>query len=129
MSATLISVVITPNITNTAVPAGISAGGISAVVTDSTGAAQAAQVLTSAPYALTTSLPLSADGVTVAASVVYTSLDSTGAPISAPGNPSASIALTLTEPSFPLATGATMVLTPAAAAANPAVAAAAKKLK
>ena len=127
MSGTLVSVVITPSITNTALPTGITAGGISAVVTDSTGAAQPAQVLTSAPYALTTSLPVSADGITVAASVVYTSLDSTGAPIVATGNPSASISLTLTEPSFPLATGATMVLTPASAAANPAVAAAAKK--
>lgn len=127
MSATLVSVVITPNITNTALPAGITAGGISAVVTDSTGAAQPAQVLTSAPYALTTSLPVSSDGITVSASVEYTSLDSTGAPIVATGNPSSSIALTLTEPSFPLATGASMVLTPASAAANPAVAAAAKK--
>jgi hypothetical protein len=127
VSATLVSVVITPSIVNTAVPAGITAGAISAVVTDSTGAAQPAQTLTAAPYALTTSLPVSSDGITVAASVVYTSLDSTGTAIVAPGNPSASIALTLTEPSFPLATGATMVLTPAAAAANPAVAAAAKK--
>jgi hypothetical protein len=127
MSATLVSVIITPNIVNTALPAGISAGGLSAVVTDSTGAAQAAQVLASAPFALTTSLPISADGVTVAASVVYTSLDSTGAAIVAPGNPSTSIALTLTEPAFPLATGATMVLTPAAIIANPAVAAAAKR--
>jgi hypothetical protein len=129
MSATLVSVIITPNIVNTAVPAGITPGALSAVVTDSTGAAQPAQQLTSAPYALTTSLPISADGVTVAASVVYTSLDSNGNPISAPGNPSASIALTLTEPSFPLATGATMVLTPASATANPAVAAAAKKAR
>jgi len=127
MSGTLVSVVITPNITNTPVPAGITAGALSAVVTDSTGAAQPAQALTSAPYALTTSLPLSADGITVSASVVYTSLDSNGNPISAPGNPSASIPLTLTEPSFPLATGASMVLTAASAAANPAVAAAAKK--
>jgi hypothetical protein len=132
MSATLVSVIIQAAVTQTALPAGISAGNVSAVVTDSTGAAQPAVTLTgseSPPFSLTTSLPVSADGITVSASVVYTSLDSTGTAIVATGNPSASIALTLTEPAFPLATGATMTLTPAAAAANPAIAAAAKKAK
>jgi hypothetical protein len=128
MSATLAQVLITLASTNTALPVGVTAGSTSVVVTDSTGAAQAAVVIPAgSPLSLTTSLPISADGITVAASIVATSLDSNGTAIVATGNPSASIALTLTEPSFPLVTGATMSLTPAGAAAHPAVAAAVRK--
>ena len=127
MSATLISVLITAGTAQVAAPTGITPGVLSAVVTDSTGAAQPAVSLTGAPYSFTTSLPLSADGITVAASVVFTALDSTGTPVVVPGNPSASIPLTLTEPSITIGTSATMTLTPAAAAANPAVVAAIKK--
>ena len=120
MAASLAQVLITLTTSNLPVPAGITAGPLSAVVTDSTGAAQPAVSIPAAgPYNFTTSLPVSSDGVTVSASLVVTSTDSTGAPIVAPGNPSAPIALTLTEATFALATGATMVLTPAAAAANP----------
>jgi hypothetical protein len=127
MSATLVQVLITLTSSKAPLPSGLTSGGQSIVVTDSTGAAQPAVIVPAAPYIVTTSLPLSADGVTVAASVVATAIDSTGAPISAPGNPGPSISLTLTEPSFDLpGTTATMVLTPAAATANPAVAAAVK---
>jgi hypothetical protein len=133
MSATLVQVLITLGVTNTPLPAGITNGSISAVVTDSTGAAQPAVSLTgieTPPYSFTTSLPLSADGVTVACSVVATDLDSNGTPIAVPGNPTAAIQLTATEPSFNAANGtATMSLTPAAAAANPAVVAAIKAKK
>lgn len=130
MSATLVQVLIALGTAKTPLPSGITAGGMSTVVTDSTGAAQPAVVLTGSetpPYSFTTSLPLSSDGVTVAATVVATSLDSTGAAIAVSGNPSPAITLTLTEPSFALVTGATMTLTPSAAAANPSVAAAIKK--
>jgi len=128
MSATLAQVLITLASVQAPLPAGISAGAVSAVVTDSTGAAQPAVLIpVGAPMSFTTSLPISADGLTVSASVVATSFDSNGTPIVAAGNPSAPIALTLTEPAFSLVTGATMVLTPAAAAANPALAAAVKK--
>jgi hypothetical protein len=130
MSATLVQVVITVGTAKVPVPSGITPAGLSVVVTDSTGVAQAAVVLTgseSPPYSFTTSLPLSADGLTVSASIVGTALDSTGAAVVATGNPSASVALTLTEPSVVLLSTATMVLTPAAVAAHPAVAAAIKK--
>jgi hypothetical protein len=128
MASSLAQVLITLTTSQLPVPAGITAGPLSAVVTDSTGAAQpAVSIPATGPYSFTTTLPVSADGVTVSASLVMTSTDSTGAPIVAPGNPSAAIALTLTEATFALATGATMVLTPAGAAANPNLAAAAKR--
>lgn len=130
MSATLAQVLITITPVKAPLPAGISAGVLSVVVTDSTGASQPAVALTGSetpPFSFITSLPISSDGVTVAASIVETALDSTGTPIVYPGNPSAPIALTLTEPSFNAPGAATMSLTPAAAAANPAVAAAVKK--
>jgi hypothetical protein len=133
MSATLAQVLITIGVAQTVLPAGITAGSMSAVVTDSTGAAQPAVTLTGSetpPYSFTASLPISSDGVTVAASVVATALDSNGNAISVPGNPSAPISLTLTEPSFNAPNGtATMALTPAAAAANPAIVAALKAKK
>jgi hypothetical protein len=126
MSATLAQVLITLATVKTPLPAGIQAGSLSVVVTDSAGAAQPAVAIPApGPYSLTTSLPISSDGVTVAASVQATALDSTGAPIGAPGPV---IPLTLTEPSFDApGSTATMTLTPAAAAANPAVAAAVRK--
>lgn len=128
MSASLAQVLITLATIKAPLPSGITAGGLSVVVTDSTGAAQPAVITPAAPYTVTTSLPISSDGVTVTASVVATAIDSTGAPISAPGNPGPSISLTLTEPAFDLpGSTATMVLTPAAAAANPALVAALKK--
>jgi len=130
MSATLAQVLITVGSVKAPLPAGITAGVLSAVVTDSTGAAQAAVSLTGSetpPFSFTTSLPISADGVTVAATLVATALDATGALIVAPGNPGPSIPLTLTEPAFNApGTTASMTLTPAAAAANPALAAAVK---
>jgi hypothetical protein len=130
MAATLAQVLITITPVKAPLPAGITAGVLSVVVTDSTGAAQPAVALTgseSPPFSFTTSLPISADGVTVSASIVETALDSTGTPVVYPGNPSASIPLTLTEPAFNAPGTATMTLTPAAVAANPGVAAAIKK--
>jgi hypothetical protein len=130
MSTPLAQVLITITPVKTALPAGISAGVLSVVVTDSTGAAQPAVSLTgteSPPFSFTTSLPISADGVTVSATLVETALDSTGTPIAVAGNPSSPIPLTLTEPSFNAPGPATMTLTPAAAVANPALAAAIKK--
>jgi hypothetical protein len=130
MSANLAQVLITLATSKAALPAGLASGGLSIVVTDSTGAPQPAVVVPAAPYTVTTSLPISSDGVTVAASVVATAIDSTGAPIAAPGNPGPTISLTLTEPAFDLpGSTATMVLTPGAAAANPALAAAVKKVR
>jgi hypothetical protein len=122
MSSNLVQVLITITPIKQPLPAGITAGVLSVVVTDSTGAAQPAVSLTGSenpPFSFTTSLPLSADGVTVAASIVETALDSTGTPISFPGNPGAPVQLTLTEPQFNAPGSATMTLTPAAAAANP----------
>jgi hypothetical protein len=130
MSTQLAQVLITITPVKAPLPAGITAGVLSAVVTDSTGTAQPAVSLTGSenpPFSFTTSLPISADGVTVAASIVQTALDSTGTPVAFPGNPSPSIALTLTEPTFNAPGTVTMSLTPAAAAANPSVAAAVKK--
>jgi hypothetical protein len=130
MSASLAQVLFTIVPVKTALPAGIAAGALSVVVTDSTGAAQAAVSLTgseSPPFTFTTSLPISADGVTVSASVVQTALDSTGTAIVAPGNPSAATTVTLTEPTFNAPGSVAMTLTPAAAASNPALAAAVKR--
>jgi hypothetical protein len=132
MSASLVQVLITITPVKAPLPQGITAGVLSVVVTDSTGAAQPAVALTgseSPPFSFTTSLPLSADGVTVAASIVETALDSTGTPVVFAGNPSASIQLTLTEPTFNAPGTATMTLTPAAIAANPTVAASVRKSK
>jgi hypothetical protein len=84
MAATLAQVLITITPVKTPVPPGITAGPLSVVVTDSTGAAQAAVSLTGSenpPYSFTTSLPISSDGITVSASIVETALDSTGKPI------------------------------------------------
>jgi hypothetical protein len=130
MSATLAQVLITITPVKAPLPAGIIAGVLSVVVTDSTGAVQPAVSLSGSekpPFSFTTSLPISADGVTVSASIVESALDSNGTPIVFPGNPSAPMALSLTEPSFNAPGAATMTLTPAAAAANPAVAAAVKR--
>lgn len=132
MASTLAQVLITITPTKTVLPTGISAGVLSVVVTDSTGAAQPAVSLTGSetpPFSFTTSLPVSSDGITVSASIVETALDATGTVISAPGNPGSPIALTLTEATFNGPGPATMVLTPAAAAANPALAAAVKGRK
>ena len=130
MSAILAQVLIAITPVKTPLPAGTTAGVLSVVVTDSTGAAQPAVALTgseSPPFSFTTSLPISADGVTVAASIVQTALDANGTPIASPGNPSVAQQLTLTEPAFNAPGVATMTLTPAAAAANPGVAAALKR--
>jgi len=116
----------------TALPAGATAGPLSVVVTDSTGTAQAAVSLTGSetpPFSINTSLPISADGITVSASLVGTALDASGNPIVAPGNPSSPVTVTLTEPSFNEMGTVSMTLTPAGAAANPAVAAAVRAAK
>jgi hypothetical protein len=126
MSATLAQVLISITPIKTPLPTGITAGALSVVVTDSTGVAQPAVALNGSetpPFSFTTSLPISSDGLTVSATVVQTAQDSTGAPIGTPRSDSVS----LTEPSFNAPGAVTMVLTPAAAAANPALAAAVKK--
>lgn len=130
MASSLAQVLITITPVKTVVPDGVTPGVLSVVVTDSTGAAQAPVSLTGSenpPFSFTTSLPVSSDGITVSASIVETALDSSGNTISVPGNPGAPIALTLTEPTFNAPGAATMTLTPAAAAANPALAAAVKR--
>jgi len=130
MSATLVQVLVTITPVKAPLPAGVTAGALSVVVTDSTGVAQPAVALTGSevpPFSFNTSLPLSADGVTVAATIVQTALDSTGVAVVYPGNPSAPLALSLTEPAFNAPGTATITLTPAAVAAHPAVAAALKK--
>jgi hypothetical protein len=130
MSANLAQVLITITPMKAPLPAGITAGVLSVVVTDSAGNVQPAVSLTgseSPPFSFVTSLPISADGITVSANIVETALDSTGAVIVFPGNPGPSLALTLTEATFNAPGAATMVLTPSSAAANPAVAAAVKK--
>jgi hypothetical protein len=127
MAANLAQVLIAISPVKTPIPAGLSAGAVSVVVTDSSGAAQAAVSLTGSetpPFSFTTSLPISADGVTVSASVAQTSLDSTGTAI--PGA-TRTDTLSLTEPTFNAPGAVTMTLTPAAVAANPTLAAAVKK--
>lgn len=127
MSATLASVLISILSAKQPLPAGLAAGPLSVVVTDSNGVAQAPVSLTGAetpPFSFTTSLPVSADGLSVSAAVAQTALDANGTPI--PGA-ARTDTVSLTEPAFNAPGAVSMVLTPAAASANPALAAAVTK--
>jgi hypothetical protein len=128
MSTVLAAVLVTIPTQKQALPAGLTAGPLSVVVTDSNGVAQAPVSLTGTetpPFSFNTSLPVSSDGVTVSAAIAATALYPNGTPI--PGA-TRTDTVSLTEPAFNAPSGVpTMTLTPAAAAANPAIAAAVKK--